>query len=83
MSILDLFDSILDLGVYIWASRYRLCPDFGARLGGVNFRPLRFDFRLEGIYLGLQVSTLSRFWGPRDTTVQDWTFESRLCAFGT
>ena len=64
MSILDLFDSILDLGVYIWASRYRLCPDFGALqfkigplrvdfvLSGLKFGPLRFNFGRSGLNFG-------------------------------
>ena len=66
MSILDLFDSILDLWVYIWASGYRLCPDFGALqfkigplrvnfvLSGLKFGPLRVDFgrsRLDSVPL--------------------------------
>ena len=50
MSILDLFDSILDLGVYIWASRYRLCPDFGALQFKIG--PLRVDFVLSGLKFG-------------------------------
>ena len=53
MSIFDLFDSILDLRVYVWASRYRLCPDFGA-LVALQFKigPLRFDFVLLGLKFG-------------------------------
>ena len=53
MSILDLFDSILDLGVYIWASRYRLCPDFGALVTRqFKIGPLIVDFVLSGLKFG-------------------------------
>ena len=83
------------LGTWFWSSGSKFLVHFGfldsisdlldsiLGLGGVNFWPLRFDFRLEGICLGLQVSTLSWFWGPRSSTVQDWSFEIRFCAFGT
>ena len=50
MSILDLFDSILDLWVYIWASRYRLCPDFVALQFKIG--PLRVNFGLSGLKFG-------------------------------
>ena len=86
MSILDLFDSILDLGVYIWASRYRLCPDFGALvaiqfkigllrvdfvLSGLKFEPLRVDFGRSGLNFGpLTLALEVNFWSNLASSIQ-------------
>ena len=79
MSIFNLFDFYLDLGVYIWASRYRLCPDFVAlqfKIGplrvdfvllGLKFGPLRVDFGRSGLNFGpLEVN----FWSNLASSIQ-------------